>query len=55
MGEGANGVWNREAKFFVDFVATNPTKVVALCIKETGLQKLLTATYRWRLAGTKLL
>ena len=54
MGEGANGVWNREAKFFVDFVATNPTKVVALCIKETGLQKLLTTTHRRWFAGSKL-
>ena len=54
MGEGADRVWNCETKLFIDFVTTNPTKVVALGVKETGLQKLLTATHRWWFAGTKL-
>ena len=54
MGEGAHRVWNCEAEFFVDLVTTNATEVVALGIKETGLQKLLTTTHRWRLAGTQL-
>ena len=54
VGEGAHRVWNREAEFFIDLVTTNATEVVALGIKETGLQKLLTATHRRRLAGAEL-
>ena len=41
MGEGAHGVWNRETELLIDLVATHSTEVVALGIKETGLQKLL--------------
>ena len=45
MGEGAHRVGDGEAQLLVDFVAADPTEVVALGIEETGLQQLLTTTH----------
>ena len=54
MGEGPNRIGNGEPQLFIDLVTAHTTEVVALGIKEAGLQQLLATTHRWWFTWTQL-